>query len=308
MPVDPQAQAVLDRAAAAGLPPLHTITPEEARANFALQAREAGPEVGKVEDRNIPGPAGGLDVRIYHPEGPGPFGVLVWFHGGGWVLGDLDSTDCSCRHMTNRAGCVVVSVDYRLAPETKFPGNLEDCLAATEWVAANAASLNVDVGRIAVGGASAGGNLAGGLALMARGRGGPSIVHQLLVYPVVGRDFDTESHMQCAEGFGLTRASMMWFWQHYLATDADGANPYAAMDQAQDLSGLPPALVITAEYDPLRDEGERYARRLEEAGTPVVCTRYDGMTHGFFSSPKALDKGDAAIDEASAALRAVFGG
>jgi len=223
------------------------------------------------------------------------------------VLGDLDSTDCSCRHLTNRAGCVVVSVDYRLAPETKFPGNLEDCYAATEWVVANAASLDVDPSKIAVGGASAGANLAGGLALMARDKGGPGLVHQLLVYPVVGRDFDTESHLQNAEGFGLTRASMMWFWQHYLASDADGANPYAALDQANDLSGLPSALVITAEYDPLRTEGESYARMLDEAGIPVTSTRYDGMTHGFFSSPKTLDKGDQAIDEASAALRVAFG-
>ena len=307
MPVDPQAQAVLDRGAAAGLPPLHTLTPEQARANFALQTREVGPEVGKVEDRNIPGPAGDIGVRVYHPEGPGPFGVLVWLHGGGWVLGDLDSTDCSCRHMTNRAGCVVVSVDYRLAPETKFPGNLEDCYAATEWVVTNAVSLNVNPDKIAVGGASAGANLAGGLALMARDKGGPGLVHQLLVYPVVGRDFDTESHLQNAEGFGLTRASMMWFWDHYIASDADGANPYAALDQAKDLSGLPPALVITAEYDPLRTEGESYARMLDEAGIPVTSTRYDGMTHGFFSSPKTLDKGDQAIDEASAALRAAFG-
>jgi acetyl esterase len=230
----------------------------------------------------------------------------VWFHGGGWVVGDLESADATARHLTVGANCVVVSVDYRLAPETKFPGPAEDCYAATKWVAQNAASINVDPGRIAVGGDSAGGNLAAAISLMARDRGGPPLALQLLVYPVTDRDFSTESYIQNAEGYQLTRDSMVWYWEHYLKDDADAVNPYAAPLQAQDLRNLPPALVITAEYDPLRDEGEAYAHRLEAAGVNTTCTRYDGMIHGFFGMAAAIDKGKQAIAQASAALKAAF--
>jgi acetyl esterase/lipase len=230
----------------------------------------------------------------------------VWFHGGGWVVGDLESADATARHLTVRADCVVVSVDYRLAPETKFPGPAEDCYSATKWVAQNAASINVDPSKIAVGGDSAGGNLAAVISLMARDRGGPPLALQLLVYPVTDRDFSTESYVQNAEGYQLTRDSMIWYWNHYLKSDADVANPYAAPLQAQDLRGLPPALVITAEYDPLRDEGEAYAHRLEAAGVNTTCIRYDGMIHGFFGMATAIDKGKQAIAQASASLKAAF--
>ena len=307
MPLDPQAQAVLDQTIALGLPPNHTVSPQEARANGKLRPRAPGPEVAKVEDRTIPGPGGEIPVRIYTPQGSGPFPILVWFHGGGWVLGDLENADGVSRHLTVGAGCVVVSVDYRLAPETKFPGPAEDCYAATQWVAQNAASINANAARIAVGGDSAGGNLAAVISLMARDRRGPELALQLMVYPVTERNFGTPSYQQNAEGYSLTQDVMRWYWDHYLANDADATNPNAAPMHAEDLSGLPPALVITAEFDPLRDEGEAYAHRLEAAGVSTQCTRYDGMIHGFFGQSGVMDKGKQAISEASAALKAAFG-
>ena len=306
MPLDSQAKAVMDLVAAMGLPPNHTVSPEDARANGKSRPRAPGPEVTKVEDREIPGPDSQVPVRIYTPEGSGPFPVLVWFHGGGWVLGDLDNSDGVSRHLTVTAGVVVVSVDYRLAPETKFPGPAEDCYYATKWVSENAASLNADPNRIAVGGDSAGGNLAAAVSLMARDRGGPSVGFQLLVYPVTDRNFSTISYRENGEDYSLTRDGMIWFWDHYLAKDSDADNPYASPLRAQRLKDLPPALVITAEYDPLRDEGEAYAHRLRNAGIPANSSRYDGMIHGFFGMSAAVDKGKQAIEEASAALQAAF--
>jgi acetyl esterase len=306
MPLDPQAQHVLNQLAALGLPPNHTVSPEQARANARLRPRAPGPEVAKVEDRKIPGPGIEIPVRIYTPFGPGPFPVLLWFHGGGWVIGDLDSADGTARHLTAGAGCVTVSVDYRLAPETKFPGAADDCYAATVWAAQHAARLNGDPSRIAVGGDSAGGNLAAAVSLMARDRGLPPLVFQLLVYPVTERDFATDSYQRCADGYLLSRDSMKWYWDHYLSTPADAANSYAAPMQAKDVRNLPAALVITAEYDPLCDEGEAYAQRLKEAGVSTMCSRYDGMIHGFFGMSAVLDKGKQAIDEASRSLLQAF--
>lgn len=307
MPLDPQAQAVLDQIASLGLPPNHTVSPAQARINAASRPRTPGPEVTKVEDRNIPGPDGDVPVRIYTPEGTGPLPVLVWFHGGGWVIGDLESADGTARHLTVGAGCVVVSVDYRLAPETKFPGPVEDCYAATQWVVENASSLGIDPSRVAVGGDSAGGNLAAAVALMARDRAGAALAFQLLVYPVTARDFSSGSYQQNAEGYMLTQDGMRWYWDQYLQRSADADNPYAAPLRAQDLSRLPEALVITAEFDPLRDEGEAYSQQLQGAGVTSTSTRYDGMIHGFFGMPDAVDKGRQAIDEATRALRAAFG-
>ena len=306
MPLDPQAQAVLDQLAALGLPANHEVSPQEARANAKLRPRAPGPEVAKVENRSIPGPDGDVPVRIYTPEGTGPFPIMVWYHGGGWVIGDLESADGPSRHLCVGADCVVVSVDYRLAPETKFPGPAEDCYAATQWAVDNAAAINGDPARVAVGGDSAGGNLAAAMCLMARDRNGPAISFQLLVYPVTERNFDTASYRDNATGYSLTQDGMRWFWDQYLANDADAANPYAAPAQAADLSGQPPALVITAEFDPLRDEGEAYAELLRNAGVPVQATRYDGMIHGFFAMPTVLDQGRRAVDEATAALKASF--
>ena len=308
MPLDPQIVTVMEAVAALGLPPNNEVSPEQARINGKMRPRAPGPDVARVEDRTIPGPGGEIPVRIYTPEGTGPFPGLAWFHGGGWVVGDLDTADGSARHLCVGANCVVVSVDYRLAPETKFPGAADDCYAATQWLAANAASLNVDPDRIATGGDSAGGNLSAAVSLMSRDRGGCSLAYQLLVYPVTERNFDNVSYTENGEGYSLTRDGMIWFWDHYLAGEADATNPYAAPMHAADLSGLPPALVITAEYDPLRDEGEAYAEKLAEAGVPTVCTRYDGMTHGFFGMFAAVDKSKEAVQQAATCLREAFAG
>ncbi|HEU0022372.1 MAG TPA: alpha/beta hydrolase [Dehalococcoidia bacterium] len=306
MPLDPQVQAVMEQVAALGFPPVHTVSPEEARANGRARPRAKGPDVARVEDRTIPGPGSELPVRIYTPRGTGPFPSLVWFHGGGWVVGDLDSADATARYLTAGSNCIVVSVNYRLAPETKFPGPAEDCYAATEWVTQNAASINADPHKLAVGGDSAGGNLATAVCLMSRDRGGPALSFQLLVYPVTDCKFATESYSSNAEGYQLSRDSMVWYWNHYLQSDADASNPYASPLQAKDLGGLPPAMVITAEFDPLRDEGEAYARRLEAAGVSTTCTRYDGMIHGFFGMAAAVDKGKQAVDQATSMLMATF--
>ena len=306
MPLDPQAQEVLDQIAALGLLPNNEVSPEEARANGLARPRAPGPEVAKVEDRTIPGVSAGIPVRIYTPEGSGPFPVLAWYHGGGWVVGNLETADGTARHLAVGVGCVVVSVDYRLAPEAKFPAAADDCYAATQWIARNASSINVDPSRIAVGGDSAGGNLGAVVWLMVKDRGGPAIALQLLVYPVTVKEFSTDSYWENANGYGLTLDAMKWYWDHYVSSDEDASNPYAAPLVAKDLSGLPPALVITAEFDPLRDEGEAYAARLEQAGVPSTCSRYDGMIHGFFGMSAVLDKGKQAIAEASAALKQAF--
>ena len=307
MPLHPQAKAVLDKMAEMGLPPRHEQTPEFARTNSATPP-DPGPEVAKVEDRDVPGLAGGVPVRIYTPEGQGPFPILVWYHGGGWVVGSRDSVDGTCRRMCVGSGAVVVSVDYRLAPEHKFPAAAEDSYAATRWAAENAASLNADSTRLAVGGESAGGNLAAVVPLMARDRGGPTIVYQLMVYPVTERNFNTGSYSSNADGYGLTHLGMAWYWDHYMAQDSDAENPYAAPMKASDLSGLPPAMVITAEYDPLRDEGEAYAARLQAAGVPTVCTRYDGQIHLFYALPDIIDDGAKAVAQACDALKVAFAG
>ena len=306
MPLDPQVIQVMEQVAALGFPAAHTVSPAEARANAKKRPRSPGPEVAKVEDRAIPGPDGDVPVRIYTPEGDGPFPILVWYHGGGWVVGDLESADCSARNLCVGGRCVVVSVDYRLAPDTKFPGPAEDCWAATTWAVNNASSINGDPARLAVGGDSSGGNLAAAMALMAADRGGPEIALQLLVYPVTDRDFNTVSYGENAEGYSLTKTTMQWYWDQYLKGGDDAANPYAAPLKAKSLAGQPPALVITAEFDPLRDEGEAYAKRLREAGVAATATRYDGMIHGFFNMGAVVDKGQQAVDEASAALRNAF--
>ena len=308
MPLDPQAKAVLDQFASMGGPQFHEMSVAQARELILGMVALAGePEsVARIENRTVPGPAGEIPVRIYTPVGTAPFPVLVYFHGGGWVIGNLDTHDGICRSLANRVGCLVVSVDYRLAPEHPFPAAPEDCYAATRWLAEHAGSLGGDKGRIAVGGDSAGGNLAAVVALMARDRGGPKLAFQLLVYPATDTDFETRSYRENSEGYFLTRADMVWFWNHYAPRDEDRRNPYAAPLRAASLRGLPPALVITAEFDPLCDDGNAYAARLREDGVPVRLSQQDGLIHGFFQMGAVIDRGRASVDEASRALKDAF--
>jgi acetyl esterase len=304
MPLDPVIKTLLDGMAAAGGPALGSQDVAATRAafdNMPLPRREIA--LASVADRKIPGPAGEIPVRIYQPHGAGVKPVLIYLHGGGWVIGTLDSYDATCRELAQGAGCVVVSVDYRLAPEHRYPAAPEDCYAALQWVAANAASLGADAKRLAVGGDSAGGNLSAVVSQMARDKGGPAIRFQLLIYPVTDADFTRGSYTSNAEGYLLTTASMHWFWDHYIPGKAKRAEPYASPLRAKDLSGLPPAWVCTAEFDPLRDEGEAYAKRLQEAGVTTQLTRFDGLIHGFISMGLVAPKAQAAIDEAVAALK-----
>ena len=308
MPLDPQAQAFLEQLAASGAPPLHELSVAEARqVSVALFGVQGDSEpVGAVANRMIPGAAGEIPARIYTPRGTDPFPILVYFHGGGWVIGNLEAYDATCRALTNAARCIVVAMEYRLAPEHQFPAAPEDCYAATQWVAAQATAIGGDPTRLALGGDSAGGNLTAVVAQMVRDRGGPALCYQLLIYPATDLSYDRapyQSQRENAEGYLLTLDAMVWFQNHYLRSPADGSNPMASPLRADNLRGLPPAMVITAEFDPLRDEGEAYAVRLQEAGVPITLKRYDGMIHGFLSLGTVLEQGKRAIEDAAAALR-----
>lgn len=304
MPVNPQAQVVLDMMAATGFKLVGD--PVAVREMLALTPRPQGEPVASVEDRTITANGAQIPVRIYRPEsGPAVKPALVWFHGGGWVIGSLDGSDFGCRIMANASGCTVISVDYRLAPEYKFPTAVDDCLAVTKWVAENGPELGVDGARIAVGGDSAGGNLAAVVSQLARDGGGPAIAFQALVYPVTNYDFSTASYRDNAEGYLLERDSMEWFWGHYLRSEADGASTKASPLRHTNLAGLPPAIVLTAEFDPLRDEGEAYAERMRAAGVPVEARRYDGQIHGFFANPAIDDGSEAARYVGKAVARAL---
>jgi acetyl esterase/lipase len=311
MQLDPQMKNLLDQLASAGGQPFHAGSPQEARAAIsALIGVVAGPppQVAKVEDRMIPGPGGQIPVRIYTPAGAAPMGALVYFHGGGWVVGDIASHDVLCRGLANGAGCVTVSVDYRLAPEYKFPAGPEDCYAATQWVADNAGPLGVDPKRIAVGGDSAGGNLAAVVAQMARDRNGPKIKFQLLIYPATDWAHETASQREFAEdGYILSRADMVWFYGHYMNSDSDRTNPYLSPACAKSLADLPPAYVMTCAVDPLRDEGEAYAEALRKAGVAVKSKRYPGVCHGFVMMPGVIDAAKTGIADCCSELRAAIG-
>jgi acetyl esterase len=307
MPVNPQVQALLDEFAKQGLPPFNEMGVTQARlVTLGFRDLQGEPEdIGEVRDIIVPGPAGALPVRVYHPSPGQSLPLAVYFHGGGWVIGDLEIVDRPCRALANASGFVVASVNYRLSPETKFPGPVEDCYAATRWLAENAGTIGANGRFVAVSGDSAGGNLAAAVALMARDRGAPALNYQLLIYPVTAPAAGTTaaSYQENADGYLLTKDSMVWFWDHYLNTPDEGKNPYASPLFAQDLKGLPPAMVITAEFDPLRDEGLAYARRLQEAGISVKASHYDGMIHGFFWMAGALDRGRELIREMGDELR-----
>jgi acetyl esterase len=308
MTLQPEIEALLARMAASGAPPLERQSVEEARRRYVgTSAALIGPPVpvAAVDDRTIPGPAGDLGVRVYTPQGEPPFPIVVWFHGGGWVVGTLDTYDSLCRALAAAVPAVVVAVDYRLAPDHRFPAAAEDCYAATLWASRNAAALGGVQQRLAVAGDSAGGNLAAVVALGARDRGGPAIGFQLLVYPITDVAMDTASYRDKADGYYLTAAGMRWYWDHYLG-GADGTRPDASPLRAMSFGGLPPALVVTAEHDVLRDEGEAYAARLRDAGVAAAVRRYPGVVHGFLRWRAVTATADACLKELAAALRAAL--
>jgi acetyl esterase len=301
---DPQIQRILD--GMASLPAMHTQTPEAARA--ALRQRRAAMSapllpVGPIEEIVAHGPAGAVRLRVYRPAGGGSsLPTLVYFHGGGWVVGDLEAFDPHCRVLVSACCAAVISVDYRLAPEHRFPAALEDAFAATEFIATKAADLGADPTRIVVGGDSAGGNLAAAVCILRRDRGLPLLSGQMLLYPILDRRFDTRSYRDYAEGYFLRRQEMMWFWDHYLGT-ATGDDPHASPLRARTLTGLPPALVATSQFDPLRDEGETYAARLACDGVATVCLRFNGLVHGFLAMSQVVDRAAAAVERVGAWFR-----
>jgi len=313
MPVDPTIQRILDSVNSRGATEWSGLPPAERREQmreatrplFEEMCQEPG-AVADVTDRRVTVTDGEIGVRVCTPLAAPPFPALVYFHGGAFWLGDVDQTDRACRDLSHRVGAVVVSVDYRLAPEHPFPIPLEDCFAATVWTAEHASELGIDGTHLAVGGGSAGGNLAAAVALLARDRGRPPICFQWLDIPVTDSRLDTDSMRAFGEGYLLTKAAMLEGWEYYAPDPADRANPYASPMHATDLSGLPPALVTTAEYDPLRDEGEAYGRRLTEVGVSTTIRRYDGGIHGFGAFTAILPLARQHRDDVVAALRAAF--
>ncbi|MFI0421392.1 alpha/beta hydrolase [Spongiactinospora sp. 9N601] len=314
MPLHPQARRIIDRiplapdAGGAATQPDVAAMREEFRKAWPIP--EDLPPVGRVTEMAAPGPAGDVPVRVYTPDGDGPFPALVWYHGGGWTVGSIDENEYACRTLCAGAEAVVVSADYRLAPENPFPAAADDCYAVLQWVHDSGKDIGVDPTRIAVGGESAGGNLAAVTALRARDQGGPAIAWQLLVSPVLGHPDDGRaSYRDFAEGYFLNKSAMDWFFTTYPKSPADLDDPYLLPLRAADLSRLPPALVLGAEYDVLRDEGEDYARALREAGGQAEAVRMPGLIHGFFGLlstelPPAADAHRRAIEE----LRAAFAG
>ncbi|MFK7914503.1 MAG: alpha/beta hydrolase [Pseudomonadales bacterium] len=305
MPLDSDTKNMLDMLQQMGVPDFADTTPEQARA-MSLSAPPAEPTaVASVADQVLATGAGNVPVRIYRPENPNG-AALMYFHGGGWVVGSIESHDETCRELCSTAAVTVISVDYRLAPETIYPGAVEDCFAATAYIAEHASDFDIDPNRIAVGGDSAGGNLAAAVALMARDQGTPALAFQLLIYPVTDANFERQSCIDNAEGYFLTTRAMRWFWDHYVPDEAMRNEPLASPLQAANLANLPPALLLTAEFDPLRDEGEAFAAALSAAGNAVTHTRYDGLVHGFFGMQQTVAAARPAMQQASAALRAAL--
>ncbi|GEP60306.1 alpha/beta hydrolase [Reyranella soli] len=309
MALDPESQRLIDLMAAANRPAWNTLSPQAARDLYlSLRPRAQGPRPAeaKVVDRTIAGPAGDLAVRIYRPAtapADAELPCLVYAHGGGWVFGNLDSHDVLCAQFALEAGIVVFAVDYRLAPEARFPGAFDDVVAGLKWVAANGASIGVDASKLAIGGDSAGGNLAAAVAIWARDNGGPKLRLQLLAYPVTDAVGRAESYRRYEDGYGLNAATMEWFFDHYAPDKGSRGDWRVSPLRAKSLSGLPPALVITAGYDPLRDEGRAYAFRLHQEGTQADLVEFGGMLHGFLSSPMLLHGARRGTSLAAAALR-----
>lgn len=314
-----QMQAVLDQLAAFNNLPLPDVSPQIARelpspadavvGVLASQGKGYIPEsIGSVTHNVIPGPEEDLLIRIYTPVGKGPFPVVVYSYGGGWVIANLNTYDASVRALTNAAQAVVVSVAYRQAPEHPFPAPVEDGYAATQWVMAHAADINGDPKRVALVGESAGGNMAAVITLMAKDRGGAMPIYQVLVYPIAQlTSFDTPSYQQNANAVPLSKAAMMWFAKYYTPNESDRTNPYVSPLLAKDLSGLPPATIITASIDPLRSDGEDYANKLKAVGVSVIYKNFDKVTHEFFGMTSVVDEAKQAIALAADGLKIVFG-
>jgi acetyl esterase len=311
MALDPQIEIILGLAKQANLPEVWQLTPDQGREQYLTRVNKLkfSEPILRTEDRRIAGPGSDIPIRIYTPrelKTGERLPVLLWFHGGGFVIGSLETHDSVCRMLANRAECIVVSVDYRLAPEAKFPAAVEDCAAAMKWVALHAVEFGGDANCMAVGGDSAGANLATVMAILARDAAHPKLVFQLLIYPCVAPEPETPSHYKFKEGYILSRNSITWFYRHYLRSHKDVKDFRFAPLVCEDLSGLPPSLIIVAGYDPLRDEGIEYARKLIEAGNRVRLANYEGMVHGFFLMGGAVDAARRAVDESAQALREAF--
>jgi acetyl esterase/lipase len=308
MPLDPAAKNLLDLLVAAGRPKVWQVSPPEAREGIRALAEAADVKdapIGRVENATLPGPAGALPYRSYTPvdAGPEPLPAIVYFHGGGFVIGDLDTHEGLCRMLANASGCRVISVEYRLAPEHKFPAAVEDAHAAVCWVADHARELGIDKDHIAVGGDSAGGNLSAVVCQLIKERGGPKLALQLLLYPATESGVETPSRLALAEGYLLEKKSIEWFFQQYVASGTDPIDPRLSPLLATDLSGLPPAHIHTAEFDPLVDEGKAYAQKLAAAGIAVEYTCHPGMIHHFFCLGGAIPYARTAIANAGAAIK-----
>jgi acetyl esterase len=311
MPLHPQAELVIGLVKQSGAPEFWQLTPEQAREQYQLRVAKLATRepVFRAFDRRIPGAGTDLTVRVYQPREAKPgerLPVLLWFHGGGFVIGNLDTHDHACRALANQADCLVVAVDYRLAPEFRFPAAVDDCMAALRWVALNATQIGGDPRRIALGGDSAGGNLATVCAILARNEGHPGVAFQLLIYPCTAPEPETASHRKFAEGYLLTRNNITWFYKQYVRSAKEFYDFRFAPLVAEDLSRLPPALVLVAGYDPLRDEGVEYAKRLIESGNRVTLANYEGMVHGFMLMGGAVDAAQHALTQSAAALKQAF--
>lgn len=307
MPLDPQAGEFLDKLKRSRAPLMHQLSVEEARGLVVPLRVPREPDV-TVANRVIPGPGGDLPLRIYTPQqaGSAPSPVVVYFHGGGWVVGSIASHDALCRRMCSRSGCVFLSVDYRLAPEHKYPAAVDDAYAATAWAAAHAVELGGDPGKMAVAGDSAGGNLAAAVCLKARDQQGPAISAQVLIYPITDYLPDFKSYRTNGRDYFLTTDSVVWFWDHYLGSKLQATEVLASPLREEDLTGLPTALVLVAEFDPLLDEGLAYADRLEQAGVQVECFVADGQIHGFLRRLDLFERARTMTDELAAAMQRVL--
>ena len=308
--LDPQARALIDLMIERGVPPTHTLSPEEARRLYRERRGYTQPEppaLGEMRELRLPGPAGELPARLYHPrDAAGTPPLLVYFHGGGWTIGDLDTHDVLCRQLCAGSGAAVLSVDYRMGPEQRFPAAVDDCVAATRWAQAHGAELGIDAARVAVGGDSAGGNLAAVVALVLRDADAPPLRLQLLIYPATDMRCLAPSHTTNGQGYLLTADSLAYYRGHYLADRSEWTDWRASPLLAADHARLPPALVLTAGFDPLRDEGRQYADALSSAGTPAQYVCFERQVHGFITMSRVIDEANTAVDLCCAALRRAF--